>query len=96
MPDWLTGSPGRWRLAVLAQPGASRSEVVGDHDGRLRVRLAAPPVDGRANAELIAFLARRLGLPKSSVRIARGEASRRKEVALDAALTAEAVVSGLR
>lgn len=64
------------------QPGASRSGVAGLHGERLKLRLAAPPVDGKANAALIEFLADRLGVPRRDLRIAAGEASRIKRVAV--------------
>ena len=94
-PRWLAASADGWVLAVLVQPGASRSEVAGEHDGRLRIRLAAPAIEGRANAALVALLAKRLGLPRASVDIARGDASRRKQVVLRTALPADAVVAAL-
>ena len=68
------------RLQLHVQPRASRTEVAGPHGGALRIRLAAPPVDGEANAELVAFLARRLRVPKAAVTIVRGETGRRKVV----------------
>jgi uncharacterized protein len=67
-------------LELHVQPGASRSEFAGEHGGRLKVRLAAPPVDGKANAELIDFLARHYGVAKRNVRITAGVTSRRKRV----------------
>lgn len=67
-------------LEVLVQPRASRTRVVGVHDGRLKVQLAAPPVDGEANAALVAFLAGALGVRKADVTITRGETGRRKTV----------------
>jgi uncharacterized protein (TIGR00251 family) len=63
-------------------PGAKRTEVVGLHDGALRLRLAAPPVDGKANAALIAWLAHELGLPRRDVSLLRGDTARRKQVLL--------------
>ena len=84
MPEWLSGEPGRWRLRVAVQPGASRTEVVGVHDGCLKLRIAAPPVDGRANDELVRWLARQLEVPRAQLRIASGESSRRKSVAIEA------------
>ncbi len=68
------------RLHLQVQPRASRTEVAGPHGGALRIRLAAPPVDGEANAELVAFLARRLRVPKAQVTIVRGVSGRRKVV----------------
>lgn len=70
-------------LRVRATPNARRSEVIGWEDdpqaGRiLRVRVAAPPVEGQANAELRDFLSHTLGLPKSAVRLAKGGSSRHK------------------
>ena len=67
---------------VLVVPRASRSEIVGEHNGALRVRLAAPPVDGAANEELVRLLARAFGLRKSAVEITAGQTSKRKEVRL--------------
>jgi len=71
-------------LALRVQPGAKRSEVAGEHGGALKVRLAAPPVDGRANAELRRFLADAFGVPLRNVTLLRGEASRAKQVRVDA------------
>ncbi len=79
-PPWLSGTPGDWVLAIRAQPGASRSGCAGEHDGCLKVRIAAPPVDGRANDALRAFLADRLDVPRAAVRIEHGDGSRRKRV----------------
>jgi uncharacterized protein (TIGR00251 family) len=67
-------------LAIHAQPGAKRTEVAGVHGGCLRIRLAAPPVEGRANAALIAFLAEQFGVPQRAVTVVRGNAARRKTV----------------
>jgi uncharacterized protein (TIGR00251 family) len=68
------------RFEVRAQPRASRTEVAGTHGEAIKIRLAAPPVEGAANAELIAFLARRLGVSKSAVRIVKGERGKNKLV----------------
>ncbi len=59
-------------------PGARRSEVTGVADGRLRVRLAAPAIEGRANDELIRFIARELGVRRDDVTLVAGGHSRRK------------------
>ena len=67
-------------FTVRVAPRASRSEIVGEHDGALRVRLAAPPVDGAANAELIKVLARVLKAPRKSIEILSGFGSRSKTV----------------
>jgi uncharacterized protein (TIGR00251 family) len=67
-------------FAVRVSPRASRSEIAGEHDGALKVRLAAPPVDGEANDELCAVLSKKLGVPKRAVRIVQGETSKSKLV----------------
>ena len=71
---------GAVQFAVRVVPRASKSEVVGEHDGALKVRIASPPVDGAANAELIKLLAKLLKIPKSDVEIVGGESSRSKQV----------------
>ena len=68
---------------MRVQPGASKDEVVGFQDGVLRVKVAAPPVRGRANAALLALLAELLGVSKSRLSIVRGEASRTKVIAIE-------------
>jgi uncharacterized protein len=65
---------------VYVIPRASRTEIVGEHNGALRVRLAAPPVNGAANDELVRTLARLLKLPQSSIEIVAGRSSRTKQL----------------
>jgi uncharacterized protein len=65
---------------VRVVPRASRSAVMGAHDGALRVRVAAPPVEGAANEELLRTLARALGVPRRAVEITGGHASKLKQV----------------
>lgn len=67
-------------LELHVQPGAKRTEFAGTHGGRTRLRLAAPPVDGKANAALIAFIAAQYGVPKRNVTIEAGAHSRQKRV----------------
>lgn len=69
---------------VSVQPGAKRTEAVGLHDGALRVRLAAVPVDGRANEAMVAWLAGQLALPRRAIEIRQGASSRRKRLVIDA------------
>ena len=71
------------RLVVHVQPRARRTELAGGHGDAIKVRLAAPPVDGAANDELVRFLAESLGVPRRAVRIAAGRTSRRKTVEID-------------
>lgn len=68
------------RLAVWVTPGRRVSEVAGVAGGELRVRVAAPPADGRANRELSRFLAETLGVPRSAVTIVAGAGARHKVV----------------
>ncbi len=70
-------------LELVVSPNARRTQADGLHDGALRVRLAAQPVDGKANAALLAWLADELGLPRRKLCLVRGLAARRKQVALD-------------
>ena len=67
-------------FTVRVVPRASRSEIVGEFDGALRVRLAAPPVDGAANRELIGFLAKALKVRQNAIDIVAGATSRSKTV----------------
>jgi len=71
------------RVEIYVQPRAQRTEIAGMHDGRIKLRLAAPPIDGAANVELVAFIAQRLGIAKSKVRVVGGATSRRKVVEID-------------
>ena len=70
-------------LDVHVQPGARRSEFAGEHGGRVKIRLAAPAVENKANDALVAFLADHYGVPRRSVRIASGFKSRAKRVVID-------------
>jgi uncharacterized protein (TIGR00251 family) len=67
-------------IHVQAQPGAKRTEIVGLYGDSIKVRLASPPVDGKANDCLIEFLARRLSVKRGQIAIVRGTSSRRKDV----------------
>jgi len=68
------------RFEVHARPRAKKSRVMGVREGRLDVSLAAPPVDGAANAELLETLAKALGVPKSQIELVRGGSGRTKLV----------------
>ncbi len=72
-------------LEVHVQPGAKRSEFAGQHGERIKIRLAAPAVDNKANAALIEFLAEHYGVPRRNVRITAGLKSRQKRVVIDGA-----------
>jgi uncharacterized protein (TIGR00251 family) len=76
----IESAPGGVRLHLLIQPRASVSEIVGLHAGRIKIRLAAPPVDGAANKALLKFLAKALKVSPTAVVIASGATGRRKAV----------------
>lgn len=80
----LKAGPKGCELLVQVVPNASRTQCAGLHDGALRVRLAAPPIEGRANTALVQWLSQQLGLPRRAVVLATGDASRRKKLLLDA------------
>jgi len=86
---WLKAVPGGVELSLLVQPRASRTRVLGEHDGMLKLQLAAPPVDGEANAALVEFLAKLLGVPRRQVSLIAGDASRRKRVSIQGVETAQ-------
>ena len=81
-PVWARRDGAGWLLDLHVQPGAKATAAVGEHGGRLKLKIAAPAVDNKANAHLLAWLAAQLGVPKSAVRLVRGEASRQKTVAV--------------
>jgi hypothetical protein len=71
------------RIRVRLTPRSTRDEIVGWQDGSLRVRVSAPPVEGKANAALERLLAKALGVPKIAVGIVSGGRSREKTVVID-------------
>lgn len=69
---WLRGSGTALVLTLHIQPGARKTEIAGLHGEALKIRLAAPPVDGKANDRLIGFLAETLGVPRSNIELVAG------------------------
>ena len=65
-------------LEVQIQPRSSRNQIVGEQDGRLKIKLTAPPVEGEANQALINYLAQLLQVPKKNVKLLKGESARHK------------------
>ncbi len=86
---WLRAGTDGVVLNLHIQPGAKKTEVAGLHGEALKIRLAAPPVDGKANDCLIAFLAETLGVPKSRVELVSGQASRAKRLRVCGVTSAE-------
>lgn len=81
--NWLRNSGGRATLTLHVQPGAKKNGIAGTHGEALKIRLAAPPVDGKANVALLAFVAERLDVPKSAVTLKSGQTSRQKVVEIE-------------
>ena len=92
--NWIHPTADGCTVTVKATPRDSRSEIVGPDADRLRVRLQAPPVDGKANAALIALFSDALGIPKRSVEILTGDTSRLKRIRLRG-VTADAAATAL-
>lgn len=85
---WLVGDHARWEANDLVlfchlQPGAKRSEFAGLHAERIKIRIHAPPVDGKANSQLIAFLSAAFAVGKNAIHIESGELSRQKRVRIE-------------
>jgi uncharacterized protein (TIGR00251 family) len=92
--DWYrVAGDGRITLTLHIQPGAKKTEFAGLHGDALKIRLAAPPVDGKANEALVKFVAETLGLAKSAVSLKSGQTSRRK--VLEVTGTTPAVIAAL-
>ena len=96
MSDWFRqAANGGITLTLHIQPGAKKTEIAGLHGDALKIRLAAPPVDGKANEALIKFIADTLGLAKSAVHLKSGQTSRRKVLeVLGASATTIAKLAG--
>jgi uncharacterized protein (TIGR00251 family) len=78
LPAWLRVRSDGVALEVHAQPGARRTAIVGEHGGRLKIAVNAPPLDGRANVALIELLSERLGLPQRALTLEAGATARDK------------------
>jgi len=80
LPFLRTEKDGGVIVDVHVMPNAPQTQIQGLHDNALRVRLKAPPVDGKANLALQAWLAKTLGIPRAAVELVRGETARRKQL----------------
>ncbi len=65
-------------IQVQIQPGSSKDQIIGLHNGRLKIKISAPPVDGKVNQNLIEFIAKALGVSKSKIEIVKGRTSKLK------------------
>ncbi len=94
--DWCHATSDGVRLAVHVMPNAKKTEIIGVFDGCLKIRLHAPPVEGKANDELIRTIAKLTGQAKSKIELARGQSGRRKIVQIHApGLDAQQVMNQL-
>lgn len=96
--SWLQRSaknPELLQLTVHVQPGAKTTSCAGLYGDALKIRLAAPPVDGKANQALVAWLAGTLGCAQNTIDLIRGQTSRRKTLAIDAGNRAEQIIRQL-
>ena len=75
---WCVRHSDSLHIMVQVQPNAKKTEVSGELEGALKIRLKAQPMDGKANDELIRFIAEQLGVPRKQVSIAHGQTSRQK------------------
>jgi uncharacterized protein len=94
LPDYLTPVDDGAVLDAFVQPRATRTAVVGMHGSSLKIKVAAPPVDGKANDALRAFVADALGLPRSRVELIAGASSRHKRLRI-AGVAPEQVAAAL-
>jgi uncharacterized protein (TIGR00251 family) len=76
-------------LDILVQPRASREKIGPMHDGRLKIAVTAPPVDGEANAAVVELIARRLGIARGDIEVVAGASSRRKTLRIANATAAQ-------
>ena len=81
-PEWLQTSGDDLRLEVIVAPRASRTRIMGIHDNRLKIQLAAPPAEGQANKALVRFVSELLDVPSAQVEIVGGASSTRKSLRL--------------
>lgn len=82
MAPWYRYSHGNLILTLYIQPGAKSSEVIGLHGEALKIKLASPPIDGKANKALLQFIAAKFDIPLRQIKLIRGEKSRHKTVEL--------------
>ena len=82
LPTWLKQTEDGVLMDIHVQPGAKREGSAGEFNGRLKLALSAPPVDGKANERLVRWLSKKIGLPRSSITLVSGQTSRDKRLCL--------------
>ena len=94
---WLSQTKNGFRLAVQVSPNAKKSEIISDDGEVLRIRLQAQPVDGKANEALIAFLSKKLRVPKRQIAITHGTSDKKKLLEIsDTGFSLETLESKIR
>ena len=96
LADGVKAVEGGWEFQIHVQPGAKTTEVAGMHGDRVKVRLAAPPVDGKANKAVLAALTAALELRRGQIDIVQGDTSRTKLIEVPASSETEATLDRLR
>jgi len=80
LPSFIRETAQGSTIEIYVQPKASKNELIGIHEGTLKIRLCSPPVEGEANRECLKFLSKLLEVPKSLLKIVQGKKSRRKKI----------------
>ena len=94
---WISQTKNGFRLAVQVSPNAKKSEIISDDGEVLRIRLQAQPVDGKANEALIAFLSKKLRVPKRQIAITHGTSAKKKLLEIsDTGFSLETLESKIR
>ncbi len=87
--------PGGVQISLHVLPNAPKSQIIGEHNGALKIKIKAPPVDGKANEAIVEFFSRLLKVSKSSIEILKGDKSKAKKILIHG-LTVEVVQSHLQ
>ena len=87
MTTWYSYTNGSLFLTLYIQPGAKCNEIIGLHGGALKIKLASPPTDGKANKALLGFIASQFNTPLRQIKLIRGEKSRYKTIELSGCTT---------
>ena len=95
LPAWLEGQSGRWIVRLHVQPGARHNGLAGVHGDALKLKVAAPPVDGLANEAVLAYLACVLSVPVRSLQLVSGASSRNKRVSIALERSPQVLVKAL-
>lgn len=85
--SWLSPHEKGTLISIYVQPGASTTGISGEHDGRIKIKIKAPPREGEANLELIRFISEILGIAKKNVFLIQGESSRQKVILVELSLS---------